>query len=64
MCGPSKPKGLEFLDETVQEILQDGFTDDNTFTVNVKCIISDAPAKAFVKAVQLCSGYYGGDKCT
>ena len=32
-------------------------------TITFKSVICDAPAKAFVKSIKLCSGYFGCDKC-
>ena len=65
--GDSKPASLGFLSEIIEElndILQNGiFVKENMYTVTVKSIICDAPAKAMVKAVKLYNGYYGCDKC-
>lgn len=67
-CGPSKPHNLDFLNETVtelQDLVANGLPINNrVLKVSLKCIVCDAPAKAFVKCTKLCSGYYGCDKCT
>jgi hypothetical protein len=55
------------LQESVHEIdtlLQQGFNyHGRLISVNLKCIVCDAPAKAMVKGVKLFSGYYGCDRC-
>ena len=65
--GPTKPENLNFLQESVHEIdtlLQQGFNyHGRLISVNLKCIVCDAPAKAMVKGVKLFSGYYGCDRC-
>lgn len=65
--GTSKPSNLDFLSDTIGELdnlLQNGFLSGNrTIRINLKCIVCDAPAKAFVKGTKLYSGYYGCDKC-
>ncbi|KAJ8290145.1 hypothetical protein GJAV_G00009230 [Gymnothorax javanicus] len=66
-CGGSKPQDLNFLDDMVTDIndvLSSGLQyRDRTVTFNILCIVCDAPAKAFIKNVKLCSGYYGCDRC-
>lgn len=37
--------------------------EDRVINVKLKCIICDAPARAFVKNIKLNSGYYGCDRC-
>ncbi|XP_071156899.1 uncharacterized protein [Mytilus edulis] len=65
--GRSKPSNLDFLRETIREldnVLQNGFPSGNrTIKVNLKGIVCDAPARAFVKGTKLYCGYYGCDKC-
>ena len=66
--GVSKPTNLDFLDDVVgdlRSILENGLEADNgLIRVKLRCITCDAPAKAMVKSVKLCTGYYGCDKCT
>ncbi|KAK0133110.1 hypothetical protein N1851_031514 [Merluccius polli] len=66
-CGGSKPCDLHFLDDAIKDIhnvLSSGLQyRDRKVIVNILCIVCDAPAKAFVKNVKLCSGYYGCDRC-
>ena len=66
--GKGKPTDLDFLSETLTDLndllhseLQNG---DDSIAVSVRCIVCDAPAKAFVKQVKQYSGYFGCDKCT
>lgn len=65
--GNSKPDNLDFLHDTVRDlntILRQGVKDgDRIIKVSLRCIVCDAPAKAFVKGTKLYSGYYGCDKC-
>ena len=65
--GTTKPANLDFLQDTInelKELIQYGLSFGNrTFLVNVKCIVCDAPARAFAKGTKLCSGYHGCDKC-
>lgn len=65
--GNAKPFDLEFLRDTVQELnrlLLNGLNyKDHVILVKLKCIICDAPAKAFIKSIKLYSGYYGCDRC-
>ncbi|XP_076071517.1 uncharacterized protein LOC143042895 isoform X1 [Mytilus galloprovincialis] len=65
--GTSKPANLDFLNDTVNDLLEicrDGFVfDGRNFTVSISCIICDAPAKALVKNNKQYSGYCGCDRC-
>lgn len=65
--GSSKPDSLSFLNEMIQDlnrILQNGITlQERLISVNLKCVICDAPAKAMVKGIKLYSGYCGCDRC-
>ena len=67
-CGPSKPKDLDFLTDTVdtlQQLLTSGLqVGDRTVPVLLRCVVCDAPARSMVKATKLYSGYAGCDKCT
>ncbi|KAF4097098.1 hypothetical protein G5714_023067 [Onychostoma macrolepis] len=66
--GLSKPKNLDFLDDVVGDlcsIIDNGLeTDSGLIRMRLRCVTCDAPAKALVKSIKLCSGYYGCDKCT
>ena len=65
--GSSKPKDLEFLEDLIRdlcEILENGVQCGNrNVKVSMRCIVCDAPARAFVKGTKLYSGYFGCDKC-
>lgn len=64
--GESKPKDLEFLHDAIRDLnmlLQNGLKDgDKIIQISLKSVICDAPAKAFVKATKLYSGYFSCDK--
>ncbi len=66
-CGNKKPTDLTFLDDVIadlKDLLSSGLQyRERNFTINVLCIVCDAPAKAFTRGTKLCSGYYGCDKC-
>ncbi|XP_041920528.1 uncharacterized protein LOC121684533 [Alosa sapidissima] len=66
-CGGAKPQNLEFLEDMVMDVnnlLSSGLQHRNkTIKFNILCFVCDAPAKAFVKNVKLCTGYYGCDQC-
>ena len=66
-CGDKKPKDLDFLNETIDDLndlIRDGITIENThYSVYLKCIVCDAPARSMVKCTKLYSGYFGCDKC-
>lgn len=68
LCGSSKPINLDFLNDSVDDInvlLRHGLTvNDKHFTIHLRCIVCDMPAKAMVKGIKLYSGYEGCDKCT
>ena len=65
--GKSKPKNLDFLHDTVRDlnvVLNQGLScGSKVLKVSLRCVVCDAPAKAFVKGTKLYSGYYGCDKC-
>lgn len=65
--GKSKPTNLDFLTEVINDLellLEEGFKfGSKTLAVSLRCILCDAPAKAFVKGTKLFSGYFGCDKC-
>lgn len=66
-CGSSKPENVEeFLSAFVAEFknIKQGVTiNGREFSVSISCFVCDAPARAFLKNVKLCSGYYGCEKC-
>ena len=66
-CGEGKPPVLEFLSPFIDEMrtLQtSGICIDSTFyKVNLKYVVCDAPARAFVKCIKCHSGYSSCDKC-
>ena len=66
--GNSKPLDLEFLKDTVHDlgfILRQGLVyKGKAYSVSLRCIVCDAPARAMVKCVKLYSGYAGCDKCS
>jgi hypothetical protein len=68
LCGSSKPSDLLFLTDTVKDLsslFQCGLeVGSKKFSVHLRCIVCDAPAKAMVKAVKMYTGYEGCDKCT
>ena len=63
----SKPNDLGFLDDMITDlnhILEHGLQLHNRrFAAVLRCVVCDAPARAFVKGTKLCSGYFGYDKC-
>ena len=38
-------------------------SDPEKFSVIIDCFVCDAPARAFVKNIKLCSSYFGCEKC-
>ncbi|KAK5865318.1 hypothetical protein PBY51_016492 [Eleginops maclovinus] len=66
-CGGAKPRNLEFLEDMVMDVndlLSSGLQYRNqTIKFHILFFVCDAPAKAFVKNVKLCTGYYGCDQC-
>nr|CAK26780.1 TPA: transposase domain-containing protein [Ciona intestinalis] len=65
--GASKPSNLDFLSDTIEHILlaiNEGLEVHGKFySVRLQSIVCDAPARSFVKATKLFSGYHGCDKC-
>ena len=65
--GKSKPDDLSFLEDIIRDleyVLQNGIRFGNrTLSVVLRCIVCDAPARAFVRGTKLYSGYFGCDKC-
>lgn len=66
--GSSKPTDLDFLNDIVGDlraIIENGLeTERGLIKMKLRCVTCDAPAKALVKSIKLCSGYYGCDKRT
>ena len=65
-CGTGKPTNLDFLLGTIHKLndLHVGLHVANRIIrVNLGAVVCDAPAKAMVKAIKLCSGYWGCDHC-
>ena len=66
--GKSKPGNLDFLIENVQalkELLQDGLQlDGRQISLKLRCIVCDAPARAFVKDIKNHNAYHGCERCT
>jgi hypothetical protein len=65
--GKSKPTDLDFLKDFVSElnsVVRSGVEIlQQKLEVTLKCMVCDAPAKAFVLGTKLCTGYYGCGKC-
>lgn len=66
--GSKKPTDLEhFLGPFVNEMLlleNNGLLiNDATFTVRIRCICADAPARAFLKNIRNHNAYYGCERC-
>lgn len=65
--GSNKPTNLDFLIDTVRDLntlLIRGLTVGvNNYTVILKAVVCDAPARAMVKSIKQYSGYAGCDKC-
>lgn len=66
--GSKKPYNVqEYLHPVVEELnylLEHGLAiDDNTKKINIKGIVADAPARAFIKQVKGHSGYFSCEKC-
>jgi hypothetical protein len=68
LVGSSKPSDLMFLTDTVNDLIKllncGLYVDGKHFSIRLRCIVCDAPAKAMVKSVKMYSGYEGCDKCT
>jgi len=66
--GSKKPYSVqEYLHPFVEELnylLEHGLAiNDNTININIKGIVANAPAKAFIKQVKGHSGYFACEKC-
>ncbi len=66
--GKSKPSDQEYLRDTLvdlHDILVHGLEyKDRTISVNLRCVVADAPAMAMIKQCKQYSGYYGCERCT
>lgn len=66
--GNSKPIGIEeYLEDFVHEMLElegSGVVNNNvTYQVRIRCIVADAPARSFLKAIKNHNAYYGCERC-
>ncbi len=68
-CGDRKPQNChEFLRKFVEEVRElesDGFMSDSgdVFNFRISCIVADAPARSFVKAIKNHNAYFSCEKC-
>ena len=67
-CGKSKPNSIEeyFLDflHEYKQIAENGFAwNDKIYSVKIKALVCDAPARQFVKSIKGHSGYYSCERC-
>lgn len=70
-CGNQKPIDVhEYLEDFVDEMIlleRDGLMvegSDHLFSVELSCLICDAPARAYVKQVKSHNAYHGCERCT
>ncbi|KAI3379844.1 hypothetical protein SNEBB_010528, partial [Seison nebaliae] len=71
--GVSKPTNLDFMHDFINELkrlMEVGIkysisdnTPHKTLRLMLNCIVCDAPAKAMIKNIKYCTGYYGCDRC-
>lgn len=65
--GESKPSDLKFLDDFVADLkvlLREGLQFNGVkIPVTVRAFVLDAPARAMVKAMKYCTGYFGCGQC-
>lgn len=64
-CGNSKPSNLhEFLSDFIDEFisLKENYS-DIIYPINLKSIICDASARAFLKCIKNHNAYFGCEKC-
>lgn len=67
-CGNSKPHDVsEYLNPFVEEMKhleEEGvFYQNQNFTIRIRCIIADAPARSYIKCIKNHNGYYGCERC-
>jgi len=67
-CGSKKAPIDEYLADFVAELsdlIQNGLSHRSvTYAIRIRCIICDAPARAYIKCTALHNAYHGCDKCT
>ena len=67
-CGKQKPDVHLYLDNFCKELdnmISEGLLfEDIVYEIEVRAIICDAPAKAFIKQIKTHGGYFACDKCT
>ena len=65
--GNHKPTDMTFMDDVIEsalELMQDGLHfNDRIISINIRCIVCDAPARSMVKCTKYYSGYYGCERC-
>lgn len=67
-CGKTKPVSAnEFLDKFVVEMKEldnPGLVHEGiSYSIRIRCIVADAPARSFIKCTIGHNGYYGCDRC-
>jgi len=67
-CGETKPSVLgEFFSDFVCEFLKlesEGLVVNNLpYVIRISCIIADAPARSFIKAIKCHTAYHGCERC-
>lgn len=66
-CGDKKPQNVnEFLQSFIAEMkeLEQGILiDDAVYYARIRCVVADAPARAFIKCIKTHNGYYGCERC-
>lgn len=67
-CGTSKPSLIgvylqKFIEEAKRLSTEGFMMNGKAFTANVMCIISDAPARAYLKQIKGHTGYDGCERC-
>jgi len=66
--GTTKPQNLNsYLGSFVEEMMEIekvGIVFNNiTYSLRIRCIVADAPARSFIKRIKSHNGYYGCEKC-
>lgn len=67
-CGEEKPSSLdEFLGPFVSEMLElesaGVESSGKLYQVRIRCVVADAPARSFIKAIKKHNAYYGCERC-